>query len=378
MSKVLIINSSPVSEGLLRLLRSLEQRGYYFYLMTTQKELLSTIPKKKENKLERKIFLGPSLHCSRNVYLFIFLLPLLSFKQFLNLAYFKYKHGVREVICVNWNEKIVTCFVGRILRLRMLWMELPTVDYEDKPTLLIRLFRSCSRQITFIVFLKADKFKLTELGISFDRIKMIPPAVNTEDHGAQDDIFSTLARSDHYSKNRNVFTIGVVDLEHSPQVETLFGAIKRSLDIIPELRVTVIGEREEQEYLRWLAQKMEIDKLVWLVGEQKDLAKWMKNFDLFIGLDEHPDVSELETTLKAMSVGVPVIALRNKGYEEIIEENKSGTLVSMNDSEIMAQRIIKLYQDDELRNYLSVTARKRINSQYDRGKQLEEFERALE
>ena len=377
MSKTLIINSAPVSRSLVDITQTLEQRGHLFYLLTTQEEILSFTKKKKENKLERKVFLGPSLDRNGKVYIFVLLLPFLCLKQFLNLLYFKYRRGVTKIICVNWNEKIVVSPLARLLGLKVLWVELPTVDHEDKSTCVIRMFRSCSKKVEFLVFLNADKFKLTELGISFDRIHMAPPAIDIGEPGEQDDIFSTLARFEYSEKNHDVFTVGVVDLEHSPQVETLFKAAKKSLDIIPELRIIVIGRKKEKEYLNWLARQMGIENLVWLVGEQEDLRKWMKSFDIFIGLSENPDIFDLEVSLTAMSVGVPVIGLRNKGYEELIEENESGILVGWSDSEIMAQRMIRLYQEDSLRRYLGKNSEKKVLSQYNREKQLDELEKVL-
>lgn len=377
MSKTLIINSASVSRALVDIVYTLEQRGYSFYLLTNQKDLLSFTEKKKDNKLARKVFLGPSLDHIGKVYAFILLLPFLCLKQCLNLLYFKYRLGVTQVICVNWNEKIMISPLARLLRLKVLWVELPTVNYENKPTLVIKMFRSSSKKVEFIVFLKADKFKLTELGINFDRIHMIPPAIDVEEPGEQDDIFSTLARSEYSEKNHDVFTVGVVDFDHSPQVENLFMAAKKSLDIIPELRIIVIGKKKEKEYLNWLTRQMGIENLVWLVGEQEDLRKWMRSFDVFVGLSESPDVFELEVALKAMSVGMPVVGLRNKGYEELIEENKTGILVSQSDSEIMAQRIIKLYQDNSLRQYLGENGGEKVFAQYSREKQVNKLEKVL-
>lgn len=281
------------------------------------------------------------------------------------------------MICINWNEKIIITPIADFLRMKVVWAELPAIDYWSKSIFLLRLYRSCAKRVKFITFLSADKFQLVEMGINFKDINMVTLAIDREEIEKQANIFSRLAQRE-YSEVNNNFTIGVVDIEHSPQIENLFKAAKKSLDIIPGLRVIVIGEKEKKESLNWLAQKMEMEDMIWLVGEQSDLRKWMKSFDIFIGLSERPNMLELEVMLKAMSTGVPVIGLRNKGYEELIEENITGVLVGGNDSEILAQRIIKLFQNSSLRKSLSKNAREKAVSENTKEKQIRELEEILE
>ena len=64
------------------------------------------------------------------------------------------------------------------------------------------------------------------------------------------------------------------------------------MPVIPNIQLIIIGEGEERKNLSWLAKKMEIDNLVWLVGEQEQLKKWLDSFDVFLALGEKYDIIE--------------------------------------------------------------------------------------
>jgi glycosyltransferase involved in cell wall biosynthesis len=376
MSKILIVNSAPINESLLAIVRTLEQRGWTFYYLTTKKTCFNQ--EEEASKRKRKIYLGPQPDSRGKVAVFVLLMPFLCLRQFLNLIYFKYQKKVEQIVCINWNEKIIITPIANFLKIKVVWAELPAINYWDKSVFLLRLYRSCAKKVKFITFLSADKFQLVEMGVDFKDIKMVSLGIDPEEMEQQESIFSSLAQREYSETNNNIFTLGVVDIEHSPQIENLFKAAKKSLDIIPNLRVIVIGEKEKKEYLRWLARKMEMENMIWLVGEQYNLRKWMKSFDVFIGLGEIPNMFELEVMLKAMSMGVPVIGLRNKGYEELIEENVTGTLVGRNDSEILAQRIIRLFQSTSLRRTLGKNAKEKVVSKNIKQRQIRELEKILE
>ena len=67
---------------------------------------------------------------------------------------------------------------------------------------------------------------------------------------------------------------------------------------------------------------------------------------------------------EAMACGLPVIASRIGGLEEIVEEGRSGVLVEPGNSEDLAQAIVSLLRDPERRARIGVAARKRIVEQF--------------
>lgn len=68
------------------------------------------------------------------------------------------------------------------------------------------------------------------------------------------------------------------------------------------------------------------------------------------------------TCLEAMTSRGAVIGSRNTGMSEIIEDGKSGFLVSPEDSQGIAEKILALYRDAEMSACIRENARQRIQN----------------
>jgi glycosyltransferase involved in cell wall biosynthesis len=70
------------------------------------------------------------------------------------------------------------------------------------------------------------------------------------------------------------------------------------------------------------------------------------------------------SVLEAMSCGKAVIASNTGGIPEVIEDEVSGLLVKTGDVHDLAEKIIRLLKDKEMRELLGINARKRIEGKY--------------
>ncbi len=88
----------------------------------------------------------------------------------------------------------------------------------------------------------------------------------------------------------------------------------------------IIGEGEERENLQQLIREKNLEKKVFLFGHIDEAATYLKGFDIFL----LPSLSEAlgYVVLEAGSADLPVIASRVGGIPEIIENLKSGLLVT--------------------------------------------------
>lgn len=79
--------------------------------------------------------------------------------------------------------------------------------------------------------------------------------------------------------------------------------------------------------------------------------------------------SEIESfslvAIEAMSYAKPVIATRCGGPEDIVEEEKTGYLIPIGDSELLAERMIRLLDDPGLGCEMGLAGRERVKSYYD-------------
>jgi glycosyltransferase involved in cell wall biosynthesis len=70
------------------------------------------------------------------------------------------------------------------------------------------------------------------------------------------------------------------------------------------------------------------------------------------------------TLLEAMALGVPIIASRVGGLEEVLEDGATALLAPVGDHAALARAIARLHADPELRRRLSENARGLQQAQY--------------
>jgi len=326
--KVLVFNSSPEKNLLLaHACKELEQKNFSFRL------LLSKNPRLAQFK-------------------FLFLLISLRLKRKVDL-----------VVCFNFNEKIIITAPARLFGLKVVWLEGPELDYRRFNKFLLALYKLNYRLAEIVVFNSYSKLKLKNIGCDEKKINLITPGAKLMAY--QENIFNKLASASRANFHHKYFTVGAITaLNQKQKIETIFQAIKTSLPVIPNIQLIIIGEGEERKNLSWLAKKMEIDNLIWLVGEQEQLKKWLNSFDIFLALGENLTLDDYGNILEAMAAGLPVLAPRNIGLEDLIIENNTGSLIESNNSEMLARQIIKLHQDKRLRLFLGKNSQKCVGRSF--------------
>lgn len=98
----------------------------------------------------------------------------------------------------------------------------------------------------------------------------------------------------------------------------------------------------------------------------------IKQADIVLNFSEAESFSM--TCLEAAFYGTPLIATRCGGPEEIIADNKTGVLVANKDINEMANAILKLAANTELRNYYALAGKKYVRDKFS----TEQFARAFE
>jgi len=342
-NKILIIKSSNVNIGpLLNLFSALEEKNYELLFLNNGKAL-------------------------KKIYIFI------------KLIYYKFKFKIKNIICLGVWEKILFTPVAKILKIKTVWLELPGEKKEKPGFILNFLLKKISKLSKIIVFRKNDKNNLIKSGFDSKKISFAALGINLKQRARQEDIFHDLAKCNNSQSQKKFFTIGTVAKLNSGQtIEILFGAVKKALDVIPNLQIIIIGEGEKKKKLTWLAKKMEIDNLSWFVGEQTHLNKWFDGFNIFSSARANADLNDIFVLLKAMEAGLPIISVENHGFDDIIENNKNGLLLPKDDSELLAGAIIKLQQNKMLSKNLGQNAKEAIRDRMNLDLMARDFLRVLE
>ncbi|RPJ78609.1 MAG: glycosyltransferase family 1 protein, partial [Acidobacteria bacterium] len=131
---------------------------------------------------------------------------------------------------------------------------------------------------------------------------------------------------------------------------------------MPRARFLVLGEGELRHELGEQIERLRLSQHVLLGGFRADVLGLLKSFDLFV----MSSVTEgLGTSLlDAMAAGRPVVATRAGGIPEVVDEGVTGLLVPPRDAGALADAILSLLRDDNLRRRMGDAGLARVRERF--------------
>lgn len=153
-------------------------------------------------------------------------------------------------------------------------------------------------------------------------------------------------------------------------VDYLLRAFARFALRHPNAHLIIVGMGEEAANLKALATSLKISAMVDFKGfvAHTELPSLYRQADIFILpsiIDQTGETEGLGTVLlEAMAAGVPVIGSRVGGIPDIITDNVSGLLFTPKNDLELADCILRLWDDPELRDRLTINALTRLSDSF--------------
>jgi len=202
------------------------------------------------------------------------------------------------------------------------------------------------------------KKSLMKCGVSEDKIEIIPPCIDEEVY----DSFIPSVRACKEveigsSKTQMVLFVGNVD--RTKGLDVFINAAESILRRNPGVKfvITLHEPYETIQHIRVVASRR-LGSSVAVMGVVKDMASLMASADVVVapfrsteGIADIPLI-----VLEAMALGKPVVASRLEGIEEVICNGENGLLVEPDRANELANAIIALIEDSNLRNKISERA----------------------
>jgi N-acetyl-alpha-D-glucosaminyl L-malate synthase BshA len=117
-------------------------------------------------------------------------------------------------------------------------------------------------------------------------------------------------------------------------------------------KLMIVGDGAEKEKLETLVDKLNLNKNVMFIGKisNEDIPKYLIMSDIFV----LPSLREgfPNVILEAMASGLPIIASNVGGIPEIIKNGENGFLVEPKNPEMIAEKILMLFENNELRKII--------------------------
>jgi glycosyltransferase involved in cell wall biosynthesis len=124
----------------------------------------------------------------------------------------------------------------------------------------------------------------------------------------------------------------------------------------------LVGDGPDRHSVEKLIESLGLHKNVTLTGFRSDIPNLLRCSDIGVLCSETE--SAPLTLLEGMSTGLPMIATKVGGVNEIINHGKNGLLIPPKHPEELAQAILRLYKDQKLRRKLGERARRTVIERY--------------
>jgi glycosyltransferase involved in cell wall biosynthesis len=129
-----------------------------------------------------------------------------------------------------------------------------------------------------------------------------------------------------------------------------------------KVRFELAGEGPERPKIMEMIQRYGLEKTFILRGFIKDIHNFYDGLDLYISTSIHEGIPM--SILEAMARRLPIVAPGVGGFGEIVQDGVEGYLVAGRDPREMAERCLRLINDESLRKRMASAARERVVSEF--------------
>ena len=201
------------------------------------------------------------------------------------------------------------------------------------------------------------------LNITASRVKVIPRGRHLQQFEGPSDSSEQKVRHDLEVAEGSLLFLNVGRLIDQKGHRYLLEAMKRVAEVLPDARLAIAGEGWMRPELEQLTRRLGVEATVALLGRRDDVPRLLAAADVFV----FPSLFEglPGALVEAMIAGKPIVASDIAEIREIIEPNRSGLLVPPRDPETLAEAMIRLATNAQLRSTLSENASQIASLRFD-------------
>jgi glycosyltransferase involved in cell wall biosynthesis len=202
---------------------------------------------------------------------------------------------------------------------------------------------------------KFTALRLQSVGYPMNKIKMIPNAIDTRK-------FSNSNTRDNLS-NLNVIYTG--RLRHVKGIDILIRAWAKVCKKVEGEHPTlfIAGEGSMRPELESMIGELQLENSIKLLGLVSDIPKILDQSHIYVQPSRQEGLSN--SVLEAMSAGLPIVATRVSGNEDIVQDGINGILVEPEDPDVLANAILCLLKNKDLRDNMGKSSRDIVQKDYE-------------
>lgn len=144
--------------------------------------------------------------------------------------------------------------------------------------------------------------------------------------------------------------------------ELVLSAFESIVPKISNAHLVFVGGRDDHESDWWdelqeRSRKSAFSKQIHWLGHCADVRPWYRLASITALASNNESFGRV--VVEAMASGVPIVATRSGGVPEIVRHGRDGLLVEPGSSRLMADALLKLLLNDDLRKQMGVSAKER-------------------
>jgi len=173
--------------------------------------------------------------------------------------------------------------------------------------------------------------------------------------------------------HRNLVVISLRKHEPIYCVECLIDAIPHIISEVPESRFLLLEEGRLTETLKQKVKKLGIEQYVKFTGKvpKASVASYLNAADIYVSTSLSDGTSA--SLLEAMALSIPPIVTDIEGNREWIRNDWNGFLVPPKDPKCLAEKIVSLIKDKDLRHQIGENCLKTVETKVDWSKNSKVF-----
>jgi len=240
------------------------------------------------------------------------------------------------------------------------------------------------RSITKYALRKADlvafnsepaRKELIELGTKPEKLVFFRHGVDTQQFGPQ-------GRDQQFKEQFGISgmpaVISIRNLKPIYNVEMLINAIPLVLKRAPETKFVIAGDGEQRGALTNLANSLGFSDSIRFVGllPHDELPRYLSSSDIYVStsISDSSPVSLQE----AMACGLAPVVTDLPANRDWIKNGENGFLVPINDIEMLANKIVYLIKNDQIREKFAKTNRQTIQEKAEYATEMAKMEKVYE
>jgi len=278
-------------------------------------------------------------------------------------AHFVTNYGFFSALC-SFNPLVITAWGSDVL----------VVPQARFISMIKKLIAKYTLRKADLITCDAEHMKeaLRRSGIAPEKITLIYFGVDTRK-------FSPGEKSEELRAKLGIYdsptVISLRNLEPLYDIETLIRSLPLVLKEVPESQFLIAGKGSEEEKLRELAESLGVSDNVKFIGfiQNDKLPQYLSTVDVYVSTSLS-DAGIAASTAEAMACGLPVIVTDVADNKKWVDNGANGFAVPVRDPKSLAEKIIYLLRNEDVRKKFGKINRRIIKEKNDYYKEMEKME----